>query len=141
VDGHAGNVTTANLHFTNVDAGTDLDPQRVHRGDNRCWTVDRHTRAAEERQKSVADGVNFTAAEALDHRHHLAQILGELDLVLIERSVTLGAEVTELIQGFVIAMNCETTEEELMNSIFPHPTLSEMMKEAVLDAYGRVLNI
>src|SRR5665213_2066935 len=52
-----------------------------------------------------------------------------------------GAEVTELIQGYVVAMNLETTEEELMHSIFPHPTLSEMMKEAVLDAYGRVLNM
>jgi dihydrolipoamide dehydrogenase len=52
-----------------------------------------------------------------------------------------GAEVTELIQGYVIAMNLETTEEELMHTIFPHPTLSEMMGEAVLDAYGRVLNI
>jgi dihydrolipoyl dehydrogenase len=52
-----------------------------------------------------------------------------------------GAEVTELIQGYVIAMNLETTEQELMHTIFPHPTLSEMMKEAVLDAYGRVLNI
>jgi dihydrolipoamide dehydrogenase len=53
----------------------------------------------------------------------------------------IGAEVTELIQGYVIAMNLETTEEELMHTVFPHPTLSEMMKEAVLDAYGRVLNI
>lgn len=53
----------------------------------------------------------------------------------------IGAEVTELIQGFVIAMNCETTEEELINSIFPHPTLSEMVHESVLDAYGRVLNM
>ncbi len=52
-----------------------------------------------------------------------------------------GTEVTELIQGYVVAMNLETTEEELMHTIFPHPTLSEMMKEAVLDAYGRVLNI
>jgi dihydrolipoamide dehydrogenase len=52
-----------------------------------------------------------------------------------------GAEVTELIQGFVVAMNLETTEEELMHTIFPHPTLSETMKEAVLDAYGRVLNM
>ena len=51
-----------------------------------------------------------------------------------------GAEVTELIQGFVIAMNLETTEEELMHTIFPHPTVSETMKEASLDAYGRVLN-
>ena len=53
----------------------------------------------------------------------------------------IGAEVTELIQGYVVAMNLETTEAELMHTVFPHPTLSEMMKEAVLDAYGRVLNI
>lgn len=52
-----------------------------------------------------------------------------------------GAEVTELIQGFVVAMNLETTEEELMHTIFPHPTISETLKESVLDAYGRALNI
>jgi dihydrolipoamide dehydrogenase len=51
-----------------------------------------------------------------------------------------GAEVTELIQGFVVAMNCETTEEELIHAVFPHPTLSEMMHESVLDAYGRVIH-
>jgi dihydrolipoamide dehydrogenase len=51
-----------------------------------------------------------------------------------------GAEVTELIQGYVVAMNLETTEEDLMHVVFPHPTLSEMMKESVLDAYGRALN-
>jgi dihydrolipoamide dehydrogenase len=52
-----------------------------------------------------------------------------------------GAEVTELIHGFVIAMNLETTEQELMQSVFPHPTLSEMMHESVLDAYGRVIHM
>jgi dihydrolipoamide dehydrogenase len=52
-----------------------------------------------------------------------------------------GAEVTELIQGFVVAMNLETTEEELMDSVFPHPTLSEMMHESVLAAYGRVIHV
>ncbi|WP_026606306.1 dihydrolipoyl dehydrogenase [Methylocapsa acidiphila] len=52
-----------------------------------------------------------------------------------------GAEVTELIQGFVVAMNCETTEVELINSIFPHPTISETMHESVLDAYGRVIHM
>src|SRR3984885_3974222 len=51
-----------------------------------------------------------------------------------------GAEVTELIQGYVVAMNLETTEEELMNTVFPHPTLSEMMGESVLDAYGRAIH-
>ncbi len=52
-----------------------------------------------------------------------------------------GAEVTELIHGFVVAMNLETTEQELMHTIFPHPTLSEVMKESVLDAYGEAINI
>ncbi|MBB3949864.1 dihydrolipoyl dehydrogenase [Aureimonas jatrophae] len=52
-----------------------------------------------------------------------------------------GAEVTELIQGFVIAMGLETTEEELMHTVFPHPTLSEMMHESVLDAYGKVIHM
>ena len=51
-----------------------------------------------------------------------------------------GTEVTELIQGFVVAMGLETTEEDLMHAIFPHPTLSEMMHESVLDAYGRVIH-
>jgi len=53
----------------------------------------------------------------------------------------IGAEVTELIQGYVIGRALETTEEDLMNTVFPHPTLSEMMHEAVLDAYGRALHI
>ena len=51
-----------------------------------------------------------------------------------------GAEVTELIQGYVIARNLETTEAELMHTVFPHPTLSEMMHESVLDAYGRAIH-
>ncbi|WP_306005566.1 dihydrolipoyl dehydrogenase [Aquicoccus porphyridii] len=51
-----------------------------------------------------------------------------------------GAEVTELIQGYVVGRTLETTEEELMHTVFPHPTLSEMMHESVLDAYGRALH-
>lgn len=52
----------------------------------------------------------------------------------------IGAEVTELIQGYGIAKTLETTEHELMESVFPHPTLSEMMHESVLDAYGRTIH-
>jgi dihydrolipoamide dehydrogenase len=52
-----------------------------------------------------------------------------------------GAEVTEMIQGYVMGKTLETTEAELMQTVFPHPTLSEMMHEAVLDAYGRALHI
>src|SRR6056297_740908 len=52
-----------------------------------------------------------------------------------------GAEVTELIQGYVVGRQLETTEEDLMHTVFPHPTLSEMMHESVLDAYGQVIHI
>ncbi|NMN56434.1 dihydrolipoamide dehydrogenase [Xanthobacter sp. SG618] len=52
-----------------------------------------------------------------------------------------GAEVTELIQGFVVAMNLETTEEDLIHAVFPHPTLSEMMHESVMAAYGRAIHV
>ncbi len=51
-----------------------------------------------------------------------------------------GAEVTELIQGYVVGRQLETTEEDLIAAVFPHPTLSEMMHEAVLDAYGRAIH-
>ncbi|MDH4017217.1 MAG: dihydrolipoyl dehydrogenase, partial [Actinomycetota bacterium] len=53
----------------------------------------------------------------------------------------IGAEVTELIQGFVVAMNLETTEAELMHTVFAHPTLSEMLHESVLEAYDRAIHI
>ncbi|MEL7462386.1 MAG: FAD-dependent oxidoreductase, partial [Pseudomonadota bacterium] len=52
-----------------------------------------------------------------------------------------GAEVTELIQGYVVGRQLETTEADLMETVFPHPTLSEMMHESVLDAYDRVVHI
>ncbi|OJH45858.1 dihydrolipoyl dehydrogenase [Paracoccus sp. SM22M-07] len=51
-----------------------------------------------------------------------------------------GAEVTELIQGYVIGRQLESTEQDLMETVFPHPTLSEMMHESVLDAYGRAIH-
>jgi dihydrolipoamide dehydrogenase len=53
----------------------------------------------------------------------------------------IGAEVTEMIQGFALAMTLEATEAELMATVFPHPTMSEAMHEASLDAYGRVLHL
>ena len=52
----------------------------------------------------------------------------------------IGVEVTELIQGYTIAKTLESTEAELMETIFPHPTLSETMHESVLDAYGRAIH-
>ena len=52
-----------------------------------------------------------------------------------------GAEVTEMIQGYTVARTLETTETELMHTVFPHPTMSEMMHEAVLDAFGKTLHM
>ena len=52
----------------------------------------------------------------------------------------IGAEVTEMIQGYVVARTLETTEAELMHTVFPHPTISEAMHESVLDAYGRAIH-
>ena len=53
----------------------------------------------------------------------------------------IGAEVPELIQGYVVGKTLETTEAELIQTVFPHPTLSEMMHESVLAAYGRAIHI
>ena len=53
----------------------------------------------------------------------------------------IGAEVTEMIQGYTVARTLETTESELLNTVFPHPTLSEMMHESVLDAFDRAIHI
>jgi dihydrolipoamide dehydrogenase len=80
-------------------------------------------------------------AIALGEDHGLVKVIFDKKTGQLLGAHMVGAEVTELIQGYVVAMNLETTEEELMHTVFPHPTLSEMMKEAVLDAYGRVLNM
>ena len=53
----------------------------------------------------------------------------------------IGAEVTEMIQGYTISKTLETTETELMHTVFPHPTMSEMMHEAVLDAFDKTLHM
>jgi dihydrolipoamide dehydrogenase len=80
-------------------------------------------------------------AIALGEDQGLVKVIFAKDSGQLLGAHMVGAEVTELIQGYVVAMNLETTEAELMHTVFPHPTLSEMMGEAVLDAYGRALNI
>jgi len=101
--------------------------------------------AAKERKIEVRVGrfpfVGNGKAIALGEDQGLVKVIFDKKTGQLLGAHMVGAEVTELIQGYVVAMNLETTEEELMHTIFPHPTLSEMMKEAVLDAYGRVLNI
>ena len=101
--------------------------------------------AAKEKKLNIRVGrfpfVGNGKAIALGEDQGLVKVIFDKNTGELLGAHMVGAEVTELIQGYVVAMNLETTEEELMHTIFPHPTLSEMMKEAVLDAYSRVLNI
>jgi dihydrolipoamide dehydrogenase len=101
--------------------------------------------AAKEKKLDVRVGrfpfVGNGKAIALGEDQGLVKVIFDKKTGQLLGAHMVGAEVTELIQGYVVAMNLETTEEELMHTVFPHPTLSEMMKEAVLDAYGRVLNM
>jgi dihydrolipoamide dehydrogenase len=101
--------------------------------------------AAKEKKLDIRVGrfpfVGNGKAIALGEDQGLVKVIFEKKTGELLGAHMIGAEVTELIQGYVVAMNLETTEEELIHTIFPHPTLSEMMKEAVLDAYGRALNI
>jgi dihydrolipoamide dehydrogenase len=101
--------------------------------------------AAKEKKLEIRVGrfpfVGNGKAIALGEDQGLVKVIFDKKTGALLGAHMVGAEVTELIQGYVVAMNLETTEEELMHTVFPHPTLSEMMKEAVLDAYGRVLNI
>ena len=80
-------------------------------------------------------------AIALGEAEGLVKTVFDVETGALLGAHMVGAEVTELIQGYAIARQLETTEEQLMETIFPHPTLSEMMHESVLDAYGRALHI
>jgi dihydrolipoamide dehydrogenase len=100
--------------------------------------------AAKEKKLEIRVGrfpfVGNGKAVALGEDQGMAKVIFDKKSGQLLGAHLVGAEVTELIQGFVVAMNLETTEEELMRTIFPHPTISETMKEAVLDAYGRAVN-
>ena len=102
-------------------------------------------RAAKDGKRDIRVGhfpfVGNGKAIALGEDQGLVKVIFDKKTGQLLGAHMVGVEVTELIHGYVVAMNLETTEEELMHTIFPHPTLSEMMKEAVLDAYGRVLNM
>jgi dihydrolipoamide dehydrogenase len=80
-------------------------------------------------------------ALALGEREGLVKTIFDAKTGELIGAHMVGAEVTELIQGFVIAMQMEATEEDLMRTIFPHPTLSEMMGESALSAWGRAIHI
>jgi dihydrolipoamide dehydrogenase len=80
-------------------------------------------------------------ALALGEREGLVKTIFDAETGELIGAHMVGAEVTELIQGVVIAMQLEATEEDLMRTVFPHPTLSEMIGESALSAYGQALHI
>ena len=79
-------------------------------------------------------------SEPLGEPEGLVKTVFDADVGELLGAHMIGAEVTELIQGYGVAKTLETTEAELIHSVFPHPTLSGMMHEAVLDAYGRAIH-
>ena len=101
--------------------------------------------AAKEQGRSIKSGrfpfAGNGKAIALGEDQGLVKTIFDANTGQLLGAHMVGAEVTELIQGFVIAMQLETTEEDLMHTVFPHPTLSEMMHESVLDAFGRAIHI
>ncbi len=101
--------------------------------------------AAEEQGREVKIGrfpfIGNGKAIALGETEGLVKTIFDAKTGELIGAHMIGAEVTELIQGFVVAMNLETTEAELMHSVFAHPTLSEMMHESTLDAFGRALHL
>jgi dihydrolipoamide dehydrogenase len=101
-------------------------------------------------QRAIDEGMNvrvgrfdLTAlgkAQAMGETDGFVKTVFDADTGELLGAHMIGAEVTELIQGYVIAQNLETTEEELMNTVFAHPTLSEAMHESVLDAFDKVIH-
>jgi dihydrolipoamide dehydrogenase len=125
------------LEITNIPGCTYCHPQVA--------SVGLSERRAKEAGHQIKVGrfpfIGNGKAIALGEPEGLVKTVFDADTGELLGAHMIGAEVTELIQGYTIAKTLETTEAELMHTIFPHPTLSEMMHEAVLDAYGRVIHV
>jgi dihydrolipoamide dehydrogenase len=132
----AGLNTVHPLDTKNIPACTYCRPQVA--------SVGLTEKAAREAGRSVKVGhfpyIGNGKAVALGDTEGMVKTIFDAETGELLGAHMIGAEVTELIQGFTIAKGLETTEIELMRTIFPHPTLSETMHEAVLDAYGRAIH-
>ncbi|MEO1101335.1 MAG: dihydrolipoyl dehydrogenase [Pseudomonadota bacterium] len=137
VEGIAGSNKTHPFDASNVPGCTYSHPQVASVG----WT---EAKANEEGRKVKVGKFPFIGngkAIALGSAEGMVKTIFDAETGELLGAHMIGAEVTELIQGYVIAREGELTEAELMETIFPHPTLSEMMHESVLDAYGRALHM
>ncbi len=132
----AGLAAVHPLNTTNIPGCTYCMPQIA--------SVGMTEQAAEEAGRKVTIGrfpyLGNSKAIALGETEGMVKTIFDATTGELLGAHMVGAEVTELIQGYCIARGLETTEAELVHTIFPHPTLSEMMHESVLDAYGRAIH-
>ena len=101
---------------------------------------DLHTWCRSKLGEQTVGGAGSTKAIAMGEPEGMVKTIFNAETGALLGAHLIGPEVTEMIQGFVIAMKLETTEAELMETIFPHPTLSEAMHESVLDAFDKVIH-
>ncbi len=132
----AGQAGAHPLNKLNIPACTYCHPQIASIGLTEKAAKDQGYKVKVGRFPFMANG----KAVALGEPEGLVKTIFDEDTGELLGAHMIGAEVTEMIQGYGIAKTLETTEIELMHTIFPHPTLSEMMHEAVLDAYGKAVH-
>jgi len=133
--------------IADVEGVHPLDPRRIP-GCTYCHPQIASVGLTEEQAREAGHAVRVGRfpfigngkAIALGESEGLVKTVFDADTGELLGAHMIGAEVTELIQGYAVAMTLETTEAELMHTVFPHPTLSEMMHESVLDAYGRAVH-
>ena len=125
------------LNTSNIPGCTYCNPQVASVGLTEAGTKEKGHKVRVGRFPFIGNG----KAIALGEDQGLIKTVFDADTGELLGAHMVGAEVTELIQGYTIAKTLETTEAELMGTIFPHPTLSEMMHESVLDAYGKMLHM
>ncbi|MFQ3664792.1 MAG: dihydrolipoyl dehydrogenase [Sphingomonadaceae bacterium] len=137
VEAIAGHPHAHPMDTSNIPGCTYARPQVASVGLTEAQAKERGYRVKVGRFSFIGNG----KAIALGEPEGLVKTVFDADTGALLGAHMAGAEVTEMIQGFVIARQCEATEAELMASIFPHPTISEAMHESVLDAHGRVIHL
>ncbi|WP_419729355.1 dihydrolipoyl dehydrogenase [Lichenicola sp.] len=133
---HIAGLDVHPIDWTNIPGGTYCRPQIASVG----WTEAKAKAEGREVRVGRFPFIGNGKAIAMGEPEGMVKTVFDAKTGELLGAHMVGAEVTELIQGYVIARTLETTEQELMNSVFPHPTVSETMHEAVLDAWGRAIH-
>jgi len=124
------------IDWTNIPGCTYCRPQIASVG----WTEAKAKSEGREIRVGRFPFIGNGKAIAMGEPDGMAKVVFDAKTGALLGAHMIGAEVTEMIQGYAIARTLETTEVELMHTVFPHPTVSETMHEAVLDAWGRAIH-